>query len=401
MVSSVNFQTAINVLEKLTTSGAVPRQSVQFEEEYKDSEQHPITTALNILNKASLEGTDQQKNKLSSFREKIIPLNALLKSDSFKTSNIGIEMAGEAAKIQGIQIALPQTKFEKMMEIATKIPRIIFTILIDALLLPGALILLIIACSKFNFNPKPEDIKHGKIPILLLHGSGFNETEWIVGRQFLKKEQYGSVFSLNYDGLVSNDPGRGIEDYARDKIRAEVKKIKETTGSAKVILVGHSMGGMIAGYYAEHFSEADQVTIEHVISIATPWQGSPTVDCLWKLGGCFSKENETKRHQQMSVSGGTNTEPNFRQPLVAKALTSERKGVRKYYNIWSTTDYAVPGTHGCLTEDPRRQRSFNYLGHYALVAWPSVWVQTCSWLNEIYASEPTLEPRLSEIVEKD
>lgn len=109
---------------------------------------------------------------------------------------------------------------------------------------------------------------------------------------------------------------------------------------------------------------------------------------FWKLGGRFSKEKETKRHQQMSVSGGTAEDPNFRQTLVTKALNSERKGIRKYYNIWSTTDYAVPSAHGSLTEDPRRQRSFSYLGHYALVAWPSVWLQTCSWLNEIYLSEP-------------
>jgi hypothetical protein len=151
---------------------------------------------------------------------------------------------------------------------------------------------------------------------------------------------------------------------------------------------------MIAGYYDEHFAEADEVNIENVISIATPWQGTPMVDCFWKLGGPFSKEKETKRHQQMSVCGGTSTDPNFRQKLVTKALDSERRGVRKYYNIWSTTDYAVPGTHGSLTEDPRRQRSFSYLGHYALVVWPSVWLQTRSWLNEIYASERAVAPKL-------
>lgn len=388
MVSSANFQTAINVLERLTSESASVSQPIQVSEEYNS--QHPITTALKILHKSALEGTSLQKNQLSNSRHKITALNALLRSPLMSTEindKLGIEMGEEAAKIKGMQIALPQTKFEKMVEIATKIPRIILTILLDVLLLPGALVLLLAACCKPNFNPKAEEVKYGKIPILLLHGSGFNQSEWVVGRQFLKKEQYGSVFSLNYDGLVSNDPNKGIEDYARDKISAEVKRIKVLTGSDKVILMGHSMGGMIAGYYAEHFAEADEVNIEHVISIATPWQGTPMVDSFWKLGGRFSKEKETKRHQQMSISGGTHAYPNFRQTLVAKALESERRGVRKYYNIWSTTDYAVPGSQGNLTEDPRRQRSFSYLGHYALVAWPSVWLQTRSWLNEIYASE--------------
>ncbi len=388
MVSSVNFQTAIQALERLTSVSATVSSPIQFSEEYNG--QHPIIKALKILHKAALEGIGSQKTHLLNSRHKIISLNALLKHVSFSTlvnDKLGIEMGEEAAKVRGIQIALPQTKFEKMVEMATKIPRIIFTILADILLLPGALVLLLVACCKPDFNPKPDEVKHGKTPILLLHGSGFNQSEWVVGRQFLKKEQYGSVFSLNYDGLVSNDPHKGIEDYARDKISAEVKRIKALTGSDRVILMGHSMGGMIAGYYAEHFAEADKVNIEHVISIATPWQGTPMVDCFWQLGGRFSKEKETKRHQQMSVSGGTYADPNFRQNLVAKALDSERKGVRKYYNIWSTTDYAVPGAQGNLTEDPRRQRSFSYLGHYALVAWPSVWLKTCSWLNEIYASE--------------
>lgn len=52
------------------------------------------------------------------------------------------------------------------------------------------------------------------------------------------------------------------------------------------------------------------------------------IDCFWKLAGCFSREKNSKRHQQMSLSGGTQADPNFRQSLVAKALNSERRGVR-------------------------------------------------------------------------
>lgn len=387
MVHHADFRMAVHVLEGLTTNTPVPHQTIQFGKEYEG--QPPLTTALKILHKAASKGTTEQKTELLSSRHKIIALNSLLKKPSCEAevgNKLGIEIGQGTHEIKGIQIALPKTKFGKMIEVATKIPRIIFTLIIDVMLLPGALALLIAACCKFNFNPKPEEIKVGKIPILLIHGSGFNESEWMVGRQFLKKDQYGSVFSLNYDGLVSNDPKKGIEDYARNQIRAEVKRIKALTGSDQVILIGHSMGGMIAGYYAEHVAKADGVNIEHVISIATPWQGTPMVDCFWKLGGRFSKEKETKRHQQMSLSGGTETDPQFRQTLVAKALESERKGMRKYYNIWSSTDYAVPFAQGSLTEDPRRQRSFSYLGHYGLAVWPSVWLKTRSWLDAIYLS---------------
>jgi pimeloyl-ACP methyl ester carboxylesterase len=348
--------------------------------------EHQITIALKTLHQIAFEGTDKQKAEMLSRRHLFVALNRLLASPTFNTSPLAKAMGKDYLQIQGMQIALPQTTAEKMLEIATKIPRIVFTLLLDTLLLPGALVLLLIACCKPNFNPSKKEIKQGKIPILLLHGSGFNQTEWIVGRQFLKKSHYGSVFSLNYDGIVSNDPKKGIENYADGRISEAVKCIKRLTGSREIIIIGHSMGGLTAGHYAEFTAELDDVIVNHVISIATPWQGTPMIDYFWKLGGPFSQRKETKRHQQMSVHGGTHTHPNFRQDLVAQALRSERAGKRRYYTISSSTDYAVPGGSGRLTEDPRRERTFNYLGHYAQVAWPSVWCQIRSWLDPIYPS---------------
>lgn len=390
MISDASFQTAIHVLDCLTspstTSAPTP---VQFED-YKNYPQ--ITTAIKIINKAAKKGTKSQKNQLFENKQKIKSLNILLQNPTtfaiMANDKFGIQMGDEANQIQGIKIALPQTKFEKLIQIATKIPRIACAIFLEILTLPISAVLTFIACCKLNFNPKDKNVKNKQTPILLLHGSNFNETGWLIGRQFLKKKEYGSVFSLNYDGILSNDPNKGIDDYAKDKISAEIKRIKLLTGSDRVILIGHSMGGLIAGYYAENCSATDQVKIEHVISLATPWQGAPILDLSQKLGKPFSKTTDTKRHQQMSVKGGgTFTTPRFRQDLVAQALDSERQGTRKYYNIWSTTDYAVPTWHGNLTEDPRRQRSFSYLNHCVLVAWPSVWTQTRSWLNQIYASE--------------
>lgn len=393
MISNKNFEAAVKVLDLLTSEGELiskdesSNQSIKFSDEFNG--QTIIATTLKILHKVVLEGTSEQKAKLSARRDKIKELNSLIKNNSLnavaeKKLCIKEEKASNTNNIIGVQIALPKTSAEKMLEIATKIPRVALTLAIDCMLLPGALVLLLVACSKADLNPNKDTVKVKKIPILLLHGSGFNETEWVVGRQFLKKDEYGSVFSMNYDGLVSNDSSKGIEDYARDKVSKEVKRIKELTGSDEIIIVGHSMGGLIAGYYAEFLAEPNEV--KHVISIASPWQGSPTIDSFWKLGGPCSKEKETKRHQQMSVSGGTKDDPLFRQTLVNKALQSERNGKRKYYNIWSSTDYAVPGRHGNLTEDPRRQRSFSYLGHYALVASPQVWIQARLWLDEIYGN---------------
>lgn len=375
MSINTNFHSAVGLLHQLTSEIEPSLKEITFGEE--GASQHPITTAIKILNKTAEEGTDSEKSQLSDLTSKIIELNKLLKSSSARLKNL---MGDKSIEVKGMQVALPQTKFDKMLEIATIIPRIIFTLLIDVLLLPGALVLLLIACCKPNFNPKDSDIKPGSLAFFMNHGSGFNESEFVIARLALQK--YGPSFSLNYDGLASNDHAKGIEDYALNKLRPEIIRLK-ALGINRFVFLGHSMGGMIGAYYAEHFAEADEVKVEHVISVATPWQGTPMVDWFWKLGGRFSKEKETKRHLQMSISGGPETDPKFRQKLVAKALQSEREGKRKYYNIWSSTDYAVPNRCGNLTEDPRRQREFSYLGHYALIAWPSVWFQVRSWLDAV------------------
>lgn len=186
------------------------------------------------------------------------------------------------------------------------------------------------------------------------------------------------MFSINYDGIISNDPKKGIDDYATGKVREKIVQIKQMTGQNRIILIGHSMGGMIAGHYAEHFASQDGILIEHVMSIASPWRGSPAVDCL--LAG----KDAPKRYNQMSSAN------RFRQELVARALDSERAGKRNYYSIGSEVDFQVLGISSTLTEDPRRQRMFSYLGHFGIIVSPSVWGQICSWLDGIYLKKPTV-----------
>ena len=181
---------------------------------------------------------------------------------------------------------------------------------------------------------------------------------------------------MNYDGLLSYDPKKGIEDYAADKVRAKILQIKQLTGQDRILLIGHSMGGMVAGCYAERYAEKDGVKIEHVVTIASPWQGSPLVD-RFMLG-----PDAPKRYHQMSTSSG------FREDLVAQALHSERTNARNYYSIGSKADIQVPGSVSILSEDPRRQRLFSSMGHYGIVASPRVWSQIRSWLDAIYTQEP-------------
>ena len=240
---------------------------------------------------------------------------------------------------------------------------------IDIAFLPVAGLLLLIACCKSNYDSTHP--KRNKIPILQIHGSGFCEIEWAASWPWLSKEEYGSVFTLNLDGLASNEPHMGIEDYARGKIRDKIRAIKQLTGQNEVILMGHSMGGLVAAYYAEHCAVEDGTTVRHVISIATPWHGAPLLNCK-------NEQEKPKRYKQMSENN------DFLRDLAGKALQSDGSGRRTYYSIGATTDFMVPGASSLLTGNKNHSRVYSWLGHYGIIAYPGPWLQIRSWLNPIY-----------------
>ncbi|HSX25816.1 MAG TPA: alpha/beta fold hydrolase [Chlamydiales bacterium] len=266
-------------------------------------------------------------------------------------------------------LEIPSQFPEKMRETALKIPRTIFANFLEVALIPVSAIYLLISL----FKSRSVKIKKDQPPILLLHGSGSNGGAWTFGRQFLKKREYGSVFSPSYDGKFRHDFSRGIEDHALGKIRREVLRIKELTGKAP-ILIGTSMGGMVAAYYAEHVAPLDGIKIEHVMTITSPLQGAPILKY-------YPGKEKPKRYQQMSV------ESSFRQELAQKAFASDKKGVRKYYSIGSTADFKVPDRCAHVTEEPERKRTFSYLGHDGLMVSVRVWLQVRSWLDTIYAEK--------------
>ena len=215
--------------------------------------------------------------------------------------------------------------------------------------------------------------------ILLLHGSGFDESEWLVGRTFLSlynNPKYGQVFSLNYDTCST----KGIEDFATNEIRNKCLEIQKVTGQSQIILIGHSMGGLVASYYAEHLSKKDNIDIEHIITIATPWQGTPLLETIWYYTN-YSWKTE-KRYPQMSCSSF------FRKILLDKILLVQANKKEKkiqYYNLYSENDFFVNKKHGLISEQiPHKE--INSCGHYLIIVHPQTWITITNWLDQIYSS---------------
>lgn len=105
-----------------------------------------------------------------------------------------------------------------------------------------------------------------KTPILLVHGYGQTKMDWIWFKHQLKQKKVGPIYALNLC-----PPFASISDLAQ-LIKKKVKKIQEETGQTRIILIGHSMGGLTSSYYAEFLAQPNEVAA--VITLASPFQGT-------------------------------------------------------------------------------------------------------------------------------
>ncbi len=102
------------------------------------------------------------------------------------------------------------------------------------------------------------------LPVLLLHGVGCNAGVWFGMQGFLEKQGVGPVYALSYGPPLSS-----IETFA-DQVAQKVAAIRAATGAEQVVLVGHSMGGLVGLAYLRHGGDS----VRRLITIGTPFHGS-------------------------------------------------------------------------------------------------------------------------------
>lgn len=105
-----------------------------------------------------------------------------------------------------------------------------------------------------------------KTPILLVHGYGQTKMDWLWFQYQLKRKNVGPVYTINLC-----PPFASIVDLAQ-LLKTTVQKIQQETHQSNIILIGHSMGGLVSSYYAEFLSEPGEVTA--VITLGSPFQGT-------------------------------------------------------------------------------------------------------------------------------
>jgi triacylglycerol esterase/lipase EstA (alpha/beta hydrolase family) len=102
-------------------------------------------------------------------------------------------------------------------------------------------------------------------PVILVHGVLVNDGVWFGFRRRLVRAGVSGVYTVNY-----GPPYADIEHYA-GQLAARIDEVCAATGAQRVVLVGHSMGGLVSRAYLRRFGPA---RVERFITIGTPHHGS-------------------------------------------------------------------------------------------------------------------------------
>ncbi|MFJ5776751.1 esterase/lipase family protein [Streptomyces sp. NPDC093094] len=105
-----------------------------------------------------------------------------------------------------------------------------------------------------------------RAPVVLLHGFMDNRSVFLLLRHSLGRQGRPRTESLNYS-LLTTDIRAAAEIFGR-----QVEEICEHTGSTRVDVVGHSLGGLIARYYVQRLGGDERVRM--LITLGSPHSGT-------------------------------------------------------------------------------------------------------------------------------
>jgi len=176
----------------------------------------------------------------------------------------------------------------------------------------------------------------------------------------LGSEKCGHIFSFNLNERAFVNDSKTIEEYAKSRLVPKIESLKKRyleeahLNLNEVILVGHSMGGMVAGEYA--VNHGSEVAVKAIVSLNTPWKGSWLADLIYhpsdKPGGSFTTSNQSS------------------QMLREKLIQRERKGSLKLFTVSSTLDPIVRPSSSSLDLHPENQIVSTVQDHYSAMIDP-------------------------------
>ncbi|KAA9345920.1 alpha/beta fold hydrolase [Adhaeribacter soli] len=131
------------------------------------------------------------------------------------------------------------------------------------------------ACRMAYMDVAPKGKATGKTPVLLLHGKNFFGAYWRNTIKFLSDQGYRVIVP---DQIGFGKSTKADLHYSFHLLAQNTKKLLDTLGVNKVVVVGHSMGGMVATRFTLMYPEtAEKMVLENPIGLedyrpAVPFQ---------------------------------------------------------------------------------------------------------------------------------
>jgi triacylglycerol esterase/lipase EstA (alpha/beta hydrolase family) len=191
---------------------------------------------------------------------------------------------------------------------------------------------------------QPPEHSAARRPVILLHGFAMNQTQWWWMGRRLQKRGSGPLYGMTYFSLQS------VARSARH-LSQFVERVREKEHGARVDIVAHSLGGVVARYYIERLG--GEAAVERVITIGSPHHGSAT--------GRLAPLIPATRDMGSA------------SPLLAELgpLREARPRV-SYTSIWSRADAIIVPPESSAISPAGEDCIFDDLGHLTLVVSPRV-----------------------------
>jgi triacylglycerol esterase/lipase EstA (alpha/beta hydrolase family) len=192
------------------------------------------------------------------------------------------------------------------------------------------------------------------LPVLLIHGYACNSGYWLPMSKLLSRA------GISHYGIDLEPPGASIDDYA-PQVQAAVERLCAASGSAQVIILAHSMGGLVARAYLRRYGEA---RIARVITLGTPHHGTALAN--------FGPGSNAAQMRRGS-------------PWLGALAASEANTQRTLFSsIYSVHDNIIAPQDSSILPGARNL-VFGAIGHVALGRHPEI--MQCA-LHEIEAAAP-------------
>jgi triacylglycerol lipase len=165
----------------------------------------------------------------------------------------------------------------------------------------------------------------GRAPVLLVHGFAANKSNWTFLRRDLRAAGFDRVDALNYNPFTTDVPGVAAAAVRR------ARDLMAATGSDRVHLVGHSLGGIVARYAVQLGGLTEAASC---VTVASPHQGVAVARLArWPLAAA-----------QLGPDSA----------VLTRLRASSRRLDTRFVAYYSNLDLLVPGHRAMLLEPALR-----------------------------------------------